>query len=99
MLGLKTEYIVNVSVFCSARFCKWTEWEVGSLHHLAAVSEVEQSSKTAPSQHWPQYLVDQHAGEDAHEDPDHGESEHGAEAGVDCPVDDLAVGGGGEDIS
>ena len=98
MLGLKTEYIVYVSVFCF-QILQMDGEGSGSLHHLAAVSEVEQSSNTAPSQHWPQYLVDQHAGEDAHEDPDDGESEHCAEAGVDCPVDDLAVGGGGEDIS
>ena len=39
----------------------------------------------------PEYLVDQHAGEDADEDPDDGEAEHGSEAGVDRPVDHLAV--------
>ena len=44
-------------------------------------------------------MVDQHAGEDADEDPDDGEAEHGPEAGVDGPVDHLTVGGGGEDIS
>ena len=47
----------------------------------------------------PEYLVDQHAGEDADEDPDHGEAEHGPEAGVDGPVDHLAVGGGSEDVA
>ena len=47
----------------------------------------------------PEYLVDQHAGEDAHEDPDDGEAEHGPEAGVDRPVDHLAVGGGCEDVA
>ena len=47
----------------------------------------------------PEYLVDQHAGEDADEDPDHGEAEHGPEAGVDGAVDHLAVGGGSEDIA
>ena len=47
----------------------------------------------------PQYLVDEHAGEDADEDPDDGEAEHGAEAGVDGSVDDLAVGGGSEDVA
>jgi len=46
-----------------------------------------------------QYLVDEHAGEDADEDPDDGEAEHGAEAGVDGSVDDLAVGGGSEDVA
>ena len=47
----------------------------------------------------PQYLVDEHAGEDADEDTDDGEAEHGAEAGVDGSVDDLAVGGGSEDVA
>ena len=47
----------------------------------------------------PEYLVDQHAGEDADEDPDHGEAEHGPEAGVDGAVDHLAVGGGSEDVA
>ena len=47
----------------------------------------------------PEDLVDEHAGEDADEDPDDGEAEHGAEAGVDGSVDDLAVGGGSEDVA
>ena len=47
----------------------------------------------------PEYLVDQHAGEDADEDPDDGETEHGPEAGVDGAVDHLAVGGGSEDVA
>ena len=47
----------------------------------------------------PEYLVDQHAGEDADEDADDGEPEHSAEAGVDGPVDDLAVGGCSEHIT
>ena len=47
----------------------------------------------------PQYLVDQHAGEDTDEDPNHGETEHGAEAGVDGPVDHLTVGGGREHVA
>ena len=47
----------------------------------------------------PEYLVDQHAGEDADEDPDDGETEHGPEAGVDGAMDHLTVGGGSEDVS
>ena len=47
----------------------------------------------------PQYLVDEHAGEDADKDPDDGESEHGAETRVDGAVDHLAVGGGGEHVA
>ena len=39
----------------------------------------------------PEYLVDQHAGEDADEDADDGEAKHRPEAGVDRPVDHLAV--------
>ena len=44
-------------------------------------------------------MVDQHAGEDADEDPDDGEAEHGPEAGVDGAVDHLAVGGCGKDVA
>ena len=40
----------------------------------------------------PEYLIDEHAGEDADEDPDDGEAKHGPEAGVDCAVDYLAAG-------
>ena len=47
----------------------------------------------------PEYLVDQHAGEDADEDPNDGEAEHGPETGVDGPVDHLAVGGGSEHVA
>ena len=39
----------------------------------------------------PEDLVDEHAGEDADEYPDHGEAEHCAEAGVDRAVDHLAA--------
>ena len=46
----------------------------------------------------PQYLVDQHAGEDADEDPDDGEAEHGPEAGVDSAVDYLAAGRSSEHV-
>ena len=51
------------------------------------------------SNNLPQYLVDEHAGEDADEDADDGEPEHSPEAGVDGPVDDLAVGGCSEHIT
>ena len=47
----------------------------------------------------PEDLVDEHAGEDAHEDPDHGEAEHGAEAGVDGAVDHLAARRRSENVS
>ena len=51
------------------------------------------------SLHSPQYLVDEHTGEDADQDPDHGEPEHGSEARVDRTVDNLAVGGGSEHVA
>ena len=46
----------------------------------------------------PEYLVDEHAGEDADEDPDDGEAEHGPEAGVDSAVDYLAAGRSSEHV-
>ena len=46
----------------------------------------------------PEDLVDEHAGEDAHKDPDDGEAEHGAEAGVDGAVDHLAARGRSEHV-
>ena len=46
----------------------------------------------------PEYLVDQHAGEDADENPNDGETEHGPETGVDRAVDHLAVRGSREHV-